>query len=130
MVKKLNYYEKSFDQVIITTHYGQPHIFIAFFTPIEPEIYQKMIANQKSIFNSRINSLGKIKFKEIKKKDFCLRNTLIINHKGMSNREIPYLDRVFISNRFHPPEIAFELFKTNDPLIYKNVCLPSQKKAE
>lgn len=130
MVKKLNRYEKSFDQIIITTHYGQPHIFIAFFTPLEPKVYQEMIVDQKQIFNSRISFLRNIEFKQIKKEDFCLPNTLIVAREGMLSKTMPRLDIIFFTNRFHPPEIAFEFFDTNHPLIHQKICLASQKKTE
>jgi len=113
MVDKLNIHKKDYQNIIISTHYGQPHIFIAFFTPIKPADYQKMVFGQEKIFNSRISTLGNMTFKKVEKKDFCRKNTLIITAPNFVNNKVPRLDKAVIANRFHQPKTAFEFFTTN-----------------
>ena len=126
MVKKLNQQQNDFDKIIVSTHYGQPHIFVAFFTPIEPKLYQEMVKGQNPIFNSRVAALGKIQFREIKSKDFCLANTLVITGDSRVSSKIPRLEQVFITNRFHQPQLVFEMFDTNEPLVRKEMCVENE----
>lgn len=124
MVEALNQHQDQFDKVVITTNYGQPHIFVAFFTPIEPQFYQQEVnkTDQKEIFNERIPHLGKIQFRQISNQDFCLSNTLVITEpKGLSET-LPKLDVVRYKNRFHKPETVFEFYDTNNPEIQAAFC--------
>lgn len=120
-VEKTNKYKQNYDKVIFTTDKGQPHIFFAFFTPIEPNDYQHQIVNQQNIFNAFVPYLNKVEFRMIKDEDFCIKNALIIDIPGRKEwRE--RLDIVYIKNRFHPPKKAFELFDTNNPSVQKYLC--------
>jgi len=128
MAKKISLHQDRFDRVVVTTNYGQPHIFIAFFTPIDPQFYQKEVtkANQQSIFNARIPYIGKIQFRAIQEEDYCLDNALIVINNGGVSEKVPRVDQVYISNRFHTPELAFEFFDTNELLVRQEKC-PEEK---
>ena len=123
MVQKLNQYQERFETIVVTTHYGQPHIFIAFFTPIDPWFYQQEVAkdNQQGIFNARIPYLGKIQFRQISSEDFCLPNTLIIAEKEKAANLVP-LDVITVDNPFHESEIVFEMFDTNEVAVQEKFC--------
>ena len=127
MVEVLNQHQDQFDKIIITTHYGQPHIFVAFFTPIDPQFYQQEVSkdDQKQIFNERVPHLGKIQFRQINNQDFCLSSTLVIIEKGGNINvpaSLPKLDVIRYNNRFHEPEVIFEFYDTNNPEIQTAFC--------
>jgi len=125
MIKILNQHKDRFDKVVITTYYGQPHIFVAFFTPIEPQFYQKEVSkeDQNNILNERVPHLGRLEFKQIENKDFCLPNTLIvIERRATIPQTLPKLDVVRHNNRFHEPEIIFEFYDTNNSEIQTSFC--------
>lgn len=123
MVEKVKQEKDKFETIVVTTAYGQPHIFFAFFTPIEPKKYQNLVnlPDQKGIFNARIPHLDKIEFRAIEEEDFCLENTLVVTPKS-SNKELPRYDQVKIAHRFHEEPVIFEMFDTNDPLIRQTFC--------
>jgi len=115
MVEKLKKHESRFDKVVATTHYGQPHIFVAFFTPIDPNFYQQEVVkpDQQGIFNERIPHLGKIEFRQISSEDFYLPNTLVITENRPAPENLPPLDVVKTASRFYEEPIAFKIFDTN-----------------
>ena len=127
-VEKTNNYKQNYDRVVFTTNKGQPHIFLAFFTPIDPATYQHEVINQQNIFNAFIPYLNGVEFRMIRGEDYCLKNTLIID-LPQNNDLVERLDIVYIKNRFHPQRKAFELFDTNNPTVQKYLCPNKLKSA-
>lgn len=126
MVRQVTQYQDRFDTVVITTFYGQPHIFLAFFTPLPPAWYQEQVnqPDQQPIFNERIPHLGKFQFRQVNNEDFCLSNTLVVTdtERGRAPGNFPRLDVVRVPNRFYEPKIVFELYDTNEPQIRETLC--------
>jgi len=123
VVEKINSLKHEYDRVIFTTFRGQPHIFLAFFSPIEPELYQNEVTGQQNIFNAYLTHLDGVEFKRIEAEDFCLENTLIIDVDEPEKMPlVSRLDTIYYQNRFHEPEIAFELFDTKDQTVNKYLC--------
>ena len=122
MIKKLQQYENEFPNIVVTKFDGQPHIFYAFFTQLDPKIYQKEVQNQEESFNTRISKLGKIKF-GIQKTDYCQLNTLIITKDYLDILNLEPIDITYLPNRFHNPKEAFYFYDTNDPIIQEKVCV-------
>jgi hypothetical protein len=126
MVRQVSQHQDRFDTVVITTFYGQPHIFLAFFTPLDPAWYQEQVnrPDQQGIFNERIPYLGKFQFRQVENKDFCLPNTLVVTdtERGRAPGNFPRLEVVRVPNRFFEPKIVFELYDTNEPKIRKTLC--------
>jgi len=121
VIEKMQQYRSKFDQIIFTTSRGQPHIFVAFFTLVDPQLYQQEVVDQQNIFNAYLTHIAGVKFKEIVGDDFCLTNTLIIDEPNQHGA-IPKLDQVYYQNRFHDPKLAFELFDTNNSKVRKYYC--------
>ena len=115
MVEKFKNYRDRFEKIVITTHYGQPHIFVAFFMPVDPNFYQREVAkpDQQEIFNERIPHLGKIEFRQISADDFYLPNTLVITENRAAPENLPPLDVVKTANRFYEEPVLFKIFDTN-----------------
>ena len=123
VVEKINGLKHEYDRVIFTTFRGQPHIFLAFFSPIEPELYQNEVVGQQNIFNAYLTHLDGTEFKRIEAEDFCLENALIIDVDEPEKTPLASrLDTVYYQNRFHEPKIAFELFDTKDQTVNKYLC--------
>ena len=117
LVQQIQDYEPFFDTIIITTGYGQPHIFFAFFGTIDPTIYQQAIQDQNAQFNGRIESLGKLHFAEGSPSDLCQPNTLVVTtHRGLDQEFKPF-DTITTLNRFHEPEPLFKFYASSDPQI-------------
>jgi 4-amino-4-deoxy-L-arabinose transferase-like glycosyltransferase len=119
MVAKLNQYYDQYEQVYVTTSYGQPYIFIAFFNQWDPGWLQQNLVQQESIFNSRAHTLGKISFKSIQAVDYCQPNTLIIDTKlpnkttlGNKKRLEP-LAIIKRHNRWHQDKPAYYFVDSN-----------------
>jgi len=109
--------EPFFDRIIITTGYGQPHIFFAFFAAIDPTTYQTAVAQQDPQFNGRVRQLSKLTFEEASVADLCQPNTLVVTtHKGLDQAYKPF-DTITTLNRFHEPEPLFKFYASSDPLI-------------
>jgi hypothetical protein len=121
VVEKIEQYRSEFDEVIFTISRGQPHIFLAFFTPIDPEIYQQEAVGQENIFNAYLTHLAGVEFKQLEGVDFCAENALIVDEPGKP-KDIPRLDQVYFKNRFHEPELSFEMFDTKDPGLRQFLC--------
>lgn len=121
VVEKINSIKGNYDRVIFTISRGQPHIFYAFFTPVNPELYQQEAAGQQNIFNAYLTHLNGIEFKKDIGESYCLNNALIIDEPGKLEI-IPRLDIVYYKNRFHKPKAAFELFDTNNPIVKEYLC--------
>ncbi|OGJ39499.1 MAG: hypothetical protein A2411_01940 [Candidatus Pacebacteria bacterium RIFOXYC1_FULL_39_21] len=122
MVHKLNLYKDQYQQVLVSTDDGQPYIFIAFFTPINPLEFQQAIKNQQQIFNSRVNQLGNLIFKTIHSEDYCLPNTLIITKNFPVVKNLKPIATVYLPNRWHEPKESFYFFETDNPLIRSQLC--------
>ena len=121
VVEKIEKYRSQFDEIVFTTSRGQPHIFLAFFTPIDPETYQREAVGQQNIVNAYLTHLAGVQFKPLEGVDFCAKNALIIDETGML-RNIPKFDEVYFMNRFHEPKLAFEMFDTKDPKLRSFSC--------
>jgi len=124
MVQKVNHYQDQFERIVVTTNYGQPHIFFAFFTPFDPAWYQQEVnlSDQQEIFNARIPHLGKLQFRQIQTTDFCLPNTLIVTQKRIIDKTLPRLTEITFPHRFRDDPIIFEFFDTNNPQIKQEFC--------
>lgn len=123
MISKLEKYNDSFSKIVITKADGQPHIFYAFFSKYDPYLYKQEILGQKESFNTRISSLGKIKF-GIDKLDYCQEDTLIITKEALNIPGLEPIDFTYLPDRFHEPKKSFLFYDTNDPLIQKQkICL-------
>lgn len=123
MVAKVNNYLVDYDQVVITSHYGQPHIFYAFFTPVKPERYQQKIVNQKGGFNSRLSRIGKIEFRLIEDQDYCLDKALIVTEPDHISQKLPRFDQVILKKGPGQTEVMFEMFETDRPEFKRLMCL-------
>jgi hypothetical protein len=123
LVAKLNVRLDDYKQVIVTTNYGQPHIFLAFFTPIPPTKYQQQISTGQPTLNSRIDRLEKIQFRNPKESDYCQENTLIIMDGPLRMKNLQPIDIVLFRHRFHEDQPIFYFYDTSDPLIYQYFCL-------
>lgn len=123
LVKKINQYQADYEQVLVTTYAGQPHIFLAFFTPLEPTKFQTAIQDQAEIFNSRIAQLGKFKFESIEPEDYCQAKTLIVTTDPPRVKNLKPLDTVSLPNRWHEPKTSYYLYDVSDPLIQTKLCL-------
>lgn len=121
VVEKINNIKNKYDRVVFTISRGQPHIFYAFFTPVDPELYQQEAIGQQNIFNAYLTHLDGIEFKKDIGESYCLNNTLIVDEPGKLEI-IPRLDTVYYKNRFHEPKAAFELFDTNNPIVKEYLC--------
>ena len=122
MVKKVQQYEPFFDHIIVTTGYGQPHIFFAFFAPIDPVVYQATIGTQAMQFNGRLQSFGKIQFRVPIEADLCEKNMLVVTTQGGLDKKIPPFDVVKSVDRYHEPSVLFELYSSTDPLVATTLC--------
>lgn len=126
MVKQVTQYQERFDTVVITTYYGQPHIFLAFFTPFDPAWYQEQVnrSDQQPIFNERIPYLGKFQFRQISNGDFCLPNTLVVSEpKATLPENLPVIDQVVFPDRYKDAKpILFKLYDTNESQIRETLC--------
>ncbi len=112
LVTKIQAYQGLYEQIVLTTHYGQPHIFLAFFTPLDPLDYQAAMRAGTDSFNTRLDHLGKIRFDAPNKTDYCLENTLLINHEPLPVQDLTPLDVIYTANRFHAPKASFYFYDT------------------
>jgi hypothetical protein len=122
MVEKLNQYQSNYTRILLTPNKGQPHIFLAFFTPIDPYVYQQQITNSHSVFNGRVDRLGKIEFINPSLADFCQKDTLIITQDQFNIKDLQAIDQVNIPNRFHTNQATLFFYDTNQTQLHQYYC--------
>lgn len=122
MVEEVNKHQDDFSQVIVTNDYGQPHIFFAVFTPIDPNVYQQEVTNQQEKFNSRVSQIGKIVFTPINPSHFCEENTLIVSSGKNADKDLPRMKIIYGKSRFQEKKVIFEFFDTNNSFIRTKLC--------
>lgn len=122
LVNQINQLESKYQQVIITTADGQPHIFLAFFTPLDPAWYQTQVINQNDAFNTRITNLGKYIFRQPTNTDYCLDNALIVRKGKLYLGSLKPIATVALSNRFHQEDPTYYIYDTNQPVLRENYC--------
>lgn len=125
MIAQLVDLQDDFTNIVVTKIDGQPHIFYAFFTKMEPRIYQMEVVDQQEEFNTRINHLGKIKF-GIDKDDWCQEDTLVVTKDKLDINDLAPVAITYSPDRFQQPKEAFYFYDTNDELIRKKYC-PDEK---
>lgn len=123
LVAKLNVRLADYEQVIVTTHHGQPHIFLAFFTPLPPADYQAQVTEGQAAFNTRIDRLGKVQFRQPSPEDYCQADTLLIVVDQLKITNLNPIDLVLFKDRFHEDKPVFYFYDTNQKELYNHFCL-------
>lgn len=103
LVEKVSALEASYDQILITNYYDQPHIYFAFYQQIDPSIYQ-------TYSETAFMEIGKYQFKRLDDQaDFNRPNTLIAVEPDRTPSNATIIDTISFVN----DTVAFNLIESN-----------------